>query len=250
VTADARCLLLLHGLGATGAVWGPVEAMLAARGDNRSLAPDLPGHGAAPWASGYSVGGIAADIATAVADESELYVVGHSFGGYVALALASGWFGARVRGVLTVGTKLSFSDEERRRGTELAQRPARVFAARAEALERYRKVSGLDAGLAPGDALLARGTVRDGAGFRLAADPATLAVAVPPFTALATAATCPVLASRGEHDPLVSSAELRAAAPDAIDVPGLGHNLHVEAPQALLALLDRLLLMPQRSGER
>jgi pimeloyl-ACP methyl ester carboxylesterase len=250
MTTDARCVLFLHGLGATGAVWEPVEALLAARGDSRSLAPDLPGHGAAPWASRYSVGGIAADIATAVAGESELCVVGHSFGGYVALALASGWFGARVRAVLTVGTKLSFSAEERRRGADLAQRPARIFPTRADALERYRKVSGLDAGLAPGDALLARGTVRDGAGFRLAADPATLGVDVPPFTALAAAAACPVLASRGEHDPLVSSAELRAAAPDAVDVPGLGHNLHVEAPQALLALLDRLLSMPQRPDQR
>jgi pimeloyl-ACP methyl ester carboxylesterase len=250
VTADARCVLLLHGLGATGAVWGPVEALLAARGGSRSLAPDLPGHGAAPWTSSYSVGGAAADIAAAVAGEPELYVVGHSFGGYVALALASGWFGARVRAVLTIGTKLSFSDEERSRAADLARRPARIFPTRAEAIERYRRVSGLDAGLAPGDALLARGTVGDGAGFRLAADPATLAVTVPPFAALAAAAACPMLATRGEHDPLVSGAELRAAAPDAIDLPGLGHNLHVEAPQALLALLDRLLLMRQRCDER
>jgi pimeloyl-ACP methyl ester carboxylesterase len=227
-----------------------VEALLAARGAGRSLAPDLPGHGAAQWATGYSVGGAAAAIAAAVAGESELCVVGHSFGGYVALALASGWFGVRVRAVLTVGTKLSFSDEERSRAADLARRPARIFATRAEAVERYRRVSGLDAGLAPGDALLARGTARDGAGHRLAADPATLAVVVPPFGALVAAAACPVLASRGEHDPLVSSAELRAAVPGAVDVPGLGHNLHVEAPQALVALLDRLLAMPPLLGER
>jgi pimeloyl-ACP methyl ester carboxylesterase len=238
-----RCFLLLHGLGATGAVWGPVEALLAARGGSRSLAPDLRGHGAAPWAAGYSVGGVAADLAPAVIGESDLYVVGHSFGGYVALALASGSFGARVRGVLTIGTKLSFGDDERRRAAELARRPAKIFPTRAEAVERYRRVSGLDAGIAPGELLLARGTVRDGDGFRLAADPATLGVEVPPFAALLAAAGCRVLASRGEHDPLVSSAELRGAVPGAVDVPGLGHNLHVEAPRALVALIDRLLAM-------
>jgi pimeloyl-ACP methyl ester carboxylesterase len=241
MTADARCFLLLHGLGATGAVWGPVAALLAARGAGRSIAPDLRGHGAAPWAPSYSVGAAAADLAPQVALEPELYVVGHSFGGYVALALASGWFGARVRGVLTVGTKLTFGDEERGRAAELARRPARIFPTREEAVERYRKVSGLDAALAPGEALLARGTVAETTGFRLAADPATLGVEVPPVAALLAGAACPVLAARGERDPLVSGAELRAAAPGAIDVPGRGHNLHVEDPRALVALLDRLL---------
>jgi len=239
VTAGANCFLLLHGLGATGAVWEPVAALLAARGD-RSIAPDLRGHGAAPWAASYSVGAAAADLAPAVAGETALYVVGHSFGGYVALALASGWFGARVRGVLTVGTKLSFSDEDRSRAAELARRPARLFATHAEVLERYRKASGLDANLAPGEALLARGTVHEAAGFRLAADPATLGVEVPPFAALLAAVRCPVLAARGERDPLVSSTELRTAAPRAVDVAGLGHNLHVEDPAALVALIDRL----------
>jgi pimeloyl-ACP methyl ester carboxylesterase len=238
---SAPCFLLLHGLGATGAVWGPVAELLALRAGSRCIAPDLPGHGAAPWAPRYSVGGAAAALAPAAAAEPGLYVIGHSFGGYVALALASGWFGAQVQGVLTVGTKLSFSDAERSRAAELARRPARIFATHAEAIERYRKVSGLDAVLAPGEALLARGIMREPAGFRLAADPATLGVDAPPFTALLAAARCPVLAARGEHDALVSSAELRAAAPGAIDVPGLGHNLHVENPPALLALVDRLL---------
>jgi pimeloyl-ACP methyl ester carboxylesterase len=243
MTRGRPCFLLLHGLGATGAVWRPVEALLAVRGECRRLAPDLRGHGAAPWQPSYSVGETAADLAPMLAGESDLYVVGHSFGGYVALALASGWFGVRLRGVLTVGTKLSFSADERARAAELARRPARVFASRAEALERYRKVSGLDETLAPDEALLARGTVSAGSGFRLAADPATLAVEVPPFAALLAAAQCPVLATRGEHDPLVSSAELCGVVAGAVDVPFLGHSLHVEAPQTLVALIDRLLAM-------
>ena len=240
MTDPRRCVLLRHGLGATGAVWEPVKALLVARGLARSLAPDLPGHGTAPRYGHYSVGAIAAHIAAAVADERDLCVVGHSFGGYVALALASGWFGVRVRGAITIGTKLAFSDDERARAAELAGRPARDFATRAEAVERYRKVSGLNEGIAPGEALLERGTVPADAGFRLAADPATVAVEVPPFSALLAAAACPVVVARGEHDAIVSSAELRSAAPGAIDVRGFGHNLHVEAPQEILALIGRL----------
>lgn len=240
MTAPSRCVLLLHGLGATGAVWGPFQALLEARGASRSIAPDLPGHGTTPWARSYSVGGAAAAVAGQVAGEPELFVVGHSFGGYVALALASGWFGVRVRAVLTLGTKLSFTEAERTRAAELARRPPRVFATQAEALDRYRRAAGLDGRPASDDALLARGTVADGAGFRLAADPATLAVVVPPIADLLAAIRCPVLAARGEHDGLVSSAELRAAVAGAVDVPDLGHNLHVEAPAAVLALLDHL----------
>lgn len=238
---DQRCLLLLHGLGATGAVWAPVEALIAARGLGRSLAPDLPGHGGAARMPRYSVGAVAAATAAAVVDEPDLYVVGHSFGGYVAAALASGWFGATVRGVLTIGTKVVFTEEELARGAEFARRPARTFATRNEALERYRKVAGLDDVLAPGESLLARGTVADGTGFRLAADPASAGIAVPPFAALIAAARCPVLVTRGEHDALVSSSELAAAAPGAVDLAGLGHNLHVEAPERVLDLIGRLL---------
>jgi pimeloyl-ACP methyl ester carboxylesterase len=235
----ARCVLLLHGLGATAAVWGPVAALLGARGW-RCAAPDLPGHGSARRLSGYSVGVVAAELAPAVAGEASLLVVGHSFGGYVALALASGWFGVTAHGALTVGTRLEFSAEERARAADLARRPARIFASEQEALERYRKVAGLEAALAPGPELLARGVAREAAGFRLAADPATLGVEVPPFGSLLAAARCPVIAARGERDALVSGAELRAVVPAAIDVPGRGHNLHVEDPAALVALLDRL----------
>ncbi len=244
MTAGTPCYLLLHGLGATGAVWAPVAALLAERGA-RSVAPDLPGHGGAAWTRPYTVAGIAAQLAAGIAADRELYVVGHSFGGYVALALASGERGVRPRGVLTVGTKLSFSDEESKRAVEFARRPARIFATPGEAEERYRKVSGLDATIAPGASLIARGTVSDGAGYRLAADPQTAAIEVPGFAALLAAARCPVVAARGEHDSLVSSAELHAVVPDAIDVPGVGHNLHVEAPTALLELIDR-----QRIGRR
>ncbi|MBS0393230.1 MAG: alpha/beta fold hydrolase [Proteobacteria bacterium] len=243
-------LLLLHGLGATGAVWRGVLGALTAESAARSWAPDLAGHGAGPRLPHYSVGGVAAALAPTLARARDLVVVGHSFGGYVAVALASGWFGVDVRGVVTIGTKVAFSADERQRSEEFARRPSRVFASRAEALERYRRVAGLDASIAPDEAWLERGVESAEAGFRLAADPAVAAVVVPSFAALHAAARCPVLAVRGALDPLVSDEELRAAVPGAITLPDFGHNLHVQSPATVLELLDRLAGRPAAAATR
>ncbi|TLY98664.1 MAG: alpha/beta hydrolase, partial [Gammaproteobacteria bacterium] len=45
----SRTALLLHGLGATAAVWKPVERALQERGSVRWLAADLGGHGGSDW---------------------------------------------------------------------------------------------------------------------------------------------------------------------------------------------------------
>ena len=106
----SRTALLLHGLGATAAVWKPVEDALQERGTARWLAADLGGHGGSDWQSFYSVGQLAAQLAELVQQQQlrEPFVVGHSLGGYVGLALASGWFGIQVRGVLGIGPKISW----------------------------------------------------------------------------------------------------------------------------------------------
>jgi pimeloyl-ACP methyl ester carboxylesterase len=46
-----------------------------------------------------------------------------------------------------------------------------------------------------------------------------------------------VVLARGEHDAMVTGDQLRALTPDAVDLPGLGHNAHVEDPGAVLRLL-------------
>ena len=47
--------------------------------------------------------------------------------------------------------------------------------------------------------------------------------------------------ARGEHDPMVTGARLAALVPDPVELPGLGHNAHVEDPAAVLALVDSYL---------
>jgi pimeloyl-ACP methyl ester carboxylesterase len=82
-------VLLLHGLGCDHATWTPVIDALARR--HTVVAPDLLGHGASdkPRAD-YSVGGFAngmRDLLT-VLEIDKATVVGHSFGGGVAMQFA------------------------------------------------------------------------------------------------------------------------------------------------------------------
>jgi len=239
----SRTALLLHGLGATAAVWKSVGRALQERGTMRWLAADLGGHGGSDWQSSYSVGQLAAQLAELVQQQQirELFVVGHSLGAYVGLALASGWFGIAVRGVLGIGPKISWPAADVQAARELAARPVRWYPAAEEAWTRYRRVSGLTADIAPGEEWLARGAVQAESGWRLAQDPHTFSVAGAPFASLAASATAPVLLARGEHDPMVSLPELRVCARQARDIPGAGHNAHIEDPAAVVALLEQLL---------
>src|SRR2546429_9650292 len=59
----SRTALLLHGLGATAAVWKSVERALQERGNVRWLAADLSGHGGSDWRAALSGGQPAAPLA-------------------------------------------------------------------------------------------------------------------------------------------------------------------------------------------
>ena len=237
----APTVLLLHGLGATGAVWTNAHALLEQRVRSRLITPDLAGHGGSAWRSHYSVGGLAAELAEDLRDVGDLLVVGHSLGAYVALALASGWFGVRVRGVVGLGPKILWTSAELASAAELAARPVRTYATREEALTRYRRVSGLDLNVAPAETSLARGVVACAEGWRLAQDPRTLEVAGAPFQTLAASARARVVLARGSGDQLVTMEQLKVHDPHAAEIPGAGHNAHVEKPEALVALLEALL---------
>jgi pimeloyl-ACP methyl ester carboxylesterase len=238
----SRTILLLHGLGATAAVWRPVEEALQERATARWLAADLGGHGGSDWQSFYSVGQLAAQLAELVQQQQsrELFVVGHSLGAYVGLAIASAWFAIQVRGVLGIGPKISWPTADLQAAREFAARPVRWYPSGEEAWTRYRRVSGLGTDIAPGEECLARGAAHTEQGWRLAQDPRTFAVAGAPFASLAASATVPVLLARGERDPMVSLEELRMHARQACDINGAGHNAHIEDPGAVVALLERL----------
>jgi thiamine monophosphate kinase len=75
---------------------------------------------------------------------------------------------------------------------------------------------------------------------RGATDPRTAYVAGAPFATLATSARCPVLLVRGESDPMVTLEQLRRHCGAALEIPGTGHNAHVESPASIVALCARL----------
>lgn len=236
-----RAILLLHGLGATAAVWSGVRRAIEERALGQWFAPDLGGHGGSGWQAHYTVGGHAAEVAELVRDTQESFVIGHSLGAYIGLALASRWFGVEVAGVLGVGPKISWSDADLQGSRELASRPARSYATAEEAGARYRRVSGLDAAVAPSDEWLARGVVQGTEGWRLSQDPRTFGVAGAPFDSLVKSARARVILARGERDHMVSTAELRVHVPDAVEIAGCGHNVQVEKPDAIVDLLQNLI---------
>ncbi|HXA37014.1 MAG TPA: alpha/beta hydrolase [Steroidobacteraceae bacterium] len=83
-------LLLIHGLGSSGADWAFQVAALEKR--FRVVVPDLPGSGhSPPPRGGYSIGGFAAAL-WALLDHlgvSQINIVGFSLGGAVALEMAA-----------------------------------------------------------------------------------------------------------------------------------------------------------------
>ncbi len=236
-----RTILLLHGLGATAAVWSGVCRVLEQRRAGRWIAPDLSGHGGSRWLGSYSVGQLAAELVELVSGAQHIVVVGHSLGAYVGLALASRWFGVNVEAVLGVGPKISWPEADLQTARELAARPVRFHATEEEVLTRYRRVSGLSPEIAADASCLSRGVVRVVEGWRLTQDPRTFGAAGAPFSSLFSSAKAVVGLARGEHDSMVSTAELQMHSPRFVEeISCAGHNVHVEKPDRVVALLERL----------
>ncbi|MFD1152278.1 alpha/beta fold hydrolase [Saccharothrix hoggarensis] len=223
---EGPVLVLLHGLGATGSVWrGAADSWPGAW-----VAVDLPGHGRSAPLDRYSFGSLAAAVASA-APSGPVAVLGHSLGGVVALALASGWFGVDVRAVGAVGVKLRWTPEELAKAAALAGKPARVFGTRDEAEAWASRLAGV-----PVD----DGVVEVDGGWRAALDPAAFGVGAPDVAGLLAVAKAAAALSAGELDPMCPPEHLRAARADGLVLPGVGHNAHVEQPEALGPVLDRL----------
>jgi len=92
--------------------------------------------------------------------------------------------------------------------------------------------------LAPGREAVLRRVPHVPEGWRLTQDRSTFAVAGAPFASLVSSSQAPVALARGKYDPMVTLEELRAHARLACDIPGTGHNVHVEDPRAVLGLIE------------
>jgi pimeloyl-ACP methyl ester carboxylesterase len=228
-----RLLVLLHGLGANASVWSRLIPSIEASWRGRWIAPDLRGHGRSLQEPPYGFGMYAADIASLIASQqaSDVTLVGHSFGGVVAALVASGWFGPRVREVAAFDVKIDWTLAEIAKTREVAQRPARAFATRHEAIDRYLKVSGLIGLVESSSPDASIGVVGSEGQYRVAMDPRAYGAVGPSIEALLRLADAPLRLAAGSKDPMVTLEQMRRIDAAARVFDGVGHNAHWEAPE-------------------
>lgn len=231
-------LVLLHGVGATGAVWSPFLDLADGNWPGRILTLDLPGHGASAHISSYDLENVTPLLGEAIAAEfvqgEQLAVFGHSMGGTFALMLASGRFGIKPDIVFAAGVKTVWSDDEIAKFHAVSERAPKLFDSEAEAAEFYLKVSGLYGLVEAGSMCTLRGVrLTKGGKWRLAGDPAVNKIERPPIKEMVASATCSLYLARGQDDVMVSLDDLKMFVADADSIAGGGHNIMVEAPEAV-----------------
>jgi pimeloyl-ACP methyl ester carboxylesterase len=233
-------VLLLHGLGATGDVWQGVHEQLA-DGPCRWITPDLPGHGRSAPLDRYTFGHLAASLVELLDNEEHVVVLGHSLGGVLGLALASRWFGGSIDRACGLGIKVAWSAAELSGAKSYAERPNKLYFGRTEAAERYLKVSGLGGLVHADDSRVDAGLTETPDGWRLSCDPRTFAVGRPDVPGLLAASQAEAVLAVGEQDQMCSPEQVKEVDANAIVLPGLGHNAHVEDPGAMVKLIADLL---------
>jgi 2-succinyl-6-hydroxy-2,4-cyclohexadiene-1-carboxylate synthase len=244
-------VLFLHGFMGSGADWADAISAL----DERFyyVAPDLPGHGASlglpPEA--YTVEG----AARAVLDLLDRLgvgrptIVGYSMGGRLALYLALR-YPQRCSGLFLESASPGIEDaterQARRRSDEEKAERLEVGDLASFVHDWYRQ---------PHFASLARreGLLQEIIEARMRNDPVELARSLrgmgtghqPSRWDDLDALQVPAVAVTGEHDEKYNRtcAQMTSLNPriQADIVPGVGHNIHFEAPEAYLALLKRFL---------
>ncbi len=238
MTTEAPTLLLLHGLGATSGVWADVVDRLDWQG--RVLTPDLPGHGLAPAQDDYTVEALAAAVAQVCDDDEEVVAVGHSLGGCVALCLASGAFRPVVTGVIGLGIKAVWSDDDVTGMAKIAAKGVRWFDSRDEAVARFLLQAGLNGILDANHPAIDDSIAEVDGRWRVSQDPNTFAQQAVDLVGLVGAATCPVILGAGENDAMVSRADLATHVADPRMATGRGHNAQVEDPDWVVDLITEI----------
>jgi 2-succinyl-6-hydroxy-2,4-cyclohexadiene-1-carboxylate synthase len=236
----ARDIVLLHGFAGTGAAWDAVCARLDGK-RYRALTPDLPGHGAASQVRPITFEGCVASV-LAVAPQ-RFTLAGYSMGGRVALhvALAAR---ERVERLILVSTTAGIEDHAER-AARLASDEALAARTQRGTIEDFADewtAQPLFAGTAPDAAAAWRADL-------LRNEPTGLAEvlrgigtgSMEPLWGRLGELAMPVAVVVGERDErfLAIACRLAGALPDGelVVVPGAGHGLPREAPDALAELI-------------
>lgn len=255
LSGSGETLLLVHGMAGSSASWRNVLPALSSR--YRVLAPDMPGHGASAKPRGdYSLGAYAATLRDLLAalEIERVTVVGQSLGGGVALQLvyqypelcerlvliSSGGLGREVSWMLRLlsapGSELLLPllappfvrTAGNAVGAWLGSKGPRAGAVE-EMWSAYASLS---------EAPSRRAFLRI---LRSVVDPGGQAVSA--TNRLYLSAQLPMQLIWGERDPIIPVAHglatHEAMPASRLDVlPGVGHFPHVEAPDAVVEIID------------
>lgn len=243
-------VLLLHGGSAHARWWDFVVPHLAGR--FRCVALDLRGHGDSAWPTtlDYRLAAHATDVAAVVEalDLRGVAVVGHSFGGFVAMAFAPG-AGPRLSALVIVDSRVRISERSARFLEALRKLPHPRYASLKEATRRFRLLPAAHNARAEVLAHVIRhgGVQAPDGTWTLKFDRRSLAGTPAQDLSPALAAVrCPILAIRGEHSEIVSTAalaEFSAANPRAVtaEIAAAHHHVMLDQPEALARLLGEFL---------
>lgn len=243
-------VLFLHGGSAHAHWWDFVLPHLAPR--FHCVALDLRGHGESARAADddYGLPAHASDVA-AVVEGLGLRrgaVVGHSFGGWVAMVYA-GAAGDDLAALAVLDSRPHVGVRSARMLEALRKLPPTRYPTREEAIRRFRLLpAATTANPAVVAHVAAHGIVADDEGRYLPRfDRRALAGAGPQdLTPHLRAARCPILAVRAAQSEIVDAASLQAyreAVPDAeiAEIPDAHHHLMLDQPAAVADVLDRFL---------
>jgi 2-succinyl-6-hydroxy-2,4-cyclohexadiene-1-carboxylate synthase len=232
-------LILLHGFTATGRSWDPVRRRIAAGAYAEVSAPDLRGHGAASDMRPATIAACVEDL-----QGSEPYALcGYSMGGRIALHLALSQPGL-VRRLVLVSTTAGIESPEERAERRAADEELADGLERAglEAFTRWWSAQPLFAGQPPEVAAAARTDRLRNTAEGLAASLRGMGTGtMTPVWDRLGELTMPATVLVGERDAKfrMLGERLAEGLPDAelVVVPGAGHAVHLEAPDAVAAAL-------------
>jgi 2-succinyl-6-hydroxy-2,4-cyclohexadiene-1-carboxylate synthase len=234
------CVVCLHGFTHTGASWQPVIRSLDRR--YRVLAPDIRGHGTASRRRPITMESVIADVANLAPPSFDL--CGYSMGGRLALHIAL-TVGQRAKRLVLIGASPGIADPDdraarRKDDEQLAQRIERSTIDRiAREWAQNRLLTGLPT---PAAAAVHADRLRN--------TPEGLACALrglgtgqlPSLWERLGEVNVPVTLIAGERDHkfrqiATDMARLILKAQVAI-VPGSGHAVHIEAPDAVATIIS------------
>jgi 2-succinyl-6-hydroxy-2,4-cyclohexadiene-1-carboxylate synthase len=234
-------LVLLHGFTQTGRSWQPVVQALAAR--YRAVAPDLPGHGL--FAERRPASFAACDAYLRALGGDRITLAGYSMGGRVALHAALA-LGERIERLVLVGASPGLADPAERaaRATDDAALADHIEAVGLAPFVREWGAQPLFAGMPRGIAELAEADRLRNTATGLAAALRGLGTGVmPSLWERLGELSMPVELVVGERDVKFRAIaeRMQGALRDARlhVVPGAGHAVQLEAPDAVAELLRR-----------